>query len=227
MDHAGHFGQRCGPEDKPTRTIIGTALEKLGVEVILANSPQARGRVEQAFGTAQDRLVKGMRLARIATLEEANRYLEEQWIPFWNERFTVAPADPQAETSRRPLRRNRSRPVQDLVPNSPAGTATPAPVPTGVGRDRRVGIRTPLTATLCSPLTFRLARRTPASDPRPSTIPACFEAKIGGPRFLVLDLMELRRYVLSEDTADIPQSGKEGQNGHGEKARNLRSQARQ
>ena len=46
------------------------------------------------FGTAQDRLIKGMRLARIATLGEANRYLEEQWIPFWNERFTVAPADP-------------------------------------------------------------------------------------------------------------------------------------
>ena len=81
VDHASHFGQRCGPEDKPTRTIIGTALEKLGVEVVLANSPQAKGRVERMFGTAQDRLIKGMRLARIATLEEANRYLEEQWIP--------------------------------------------------------------------------------------------------------------------------------------------------
>ena len=81
VDHAGHFGQHSGPEDKRTRTIIGTALEKLGVEVILTNSPQAKGRVERTFGTAQDRLVNRMRLARITTLEEANRYLEEQWIP--------------------------------------------------------------------------------------------------------------------------------------------------
>ena len=62
--------------------------------MILANSPQAKGRVERTFGTAQDRLVKEMRLARITTLEAANRYLEERWVPFWNERFTVAPADP-------------------------------------------------------------------------------------------------------------------------------------
>ena len=94
VDHAGHFGQCLGPEGKRTRTIIGTALEKLGVEVILANSPQAKGRVERTFGTAQDRLVKEMRLARVTTLEAANRYLEERWVPFWNERFTVAPADP-------------------------------------------------------------------------------------------------------------------------------------
>ncbi len=94
VDHAGHFGQRLGPEGKRTRTIIGTALEKLGVEVVLANSPQAKGRVERTFGTAQDRLVKEMRLARVTTLEAANRYLEERWVPFWNERFTVAPADP-------------------------------------------------------------------------------------------------------------------------------------
>ena len=65
-------------------TKIGTVLEKLGVEVILANSPQAKGRVERTFGTAQDRLVKEMRLARVTTLEAANRYLEERWVPFWN-----------------------------------------------------------------------------------------------------------------------------------------------
>ena len=94
VDRAGHFGQCFGPEGKPTRTIIGAALEKLGVEVILANSPQAKGRVERTFGTAQDRLIKEMRLARVATIEAANRYLVEQWMPFRNERFAVAPADP-------------------------------------------------------------------------------------------------------------------------------------
>ena len=71
----------------------GAALEKLGVEVVLANSPQAKGRVERTFGTAQDRLIKEMRLARTATIEAANRYLVEQWMPFRNERFAVAPAD--------------------------------------------------------------------------------------------------------------------------------------
>ena len=94
VDRAGHFGQCFGPEGKPTRTIIGAALEKLGVEVILANSPQAKGRVERTFGTAQDRLITEMRLARIATIEAANRYLAEQWMPFRNERFAVAPAEP-------------------------------------------------------------------------------------------------------------------------------------
>lgn len=75
-----------------TETQMGRALRELGIEWIAAHSPQAKGRVERCFGTLQDRLVKGLRRARVASLEEANRYLEEQFLPEWNRRFTVEAA---------------------------------------------------------------------------------------------------------------------------------------
>jgi hypothetical protein len=58
-------------------TQIGRALGELNIVWIGAHSPQAKGRVERFFETAQDRLVKGMRLAGVKTIEEANRYLEK------------------------------------------------------------------------------------------------------------------------------------------------------
>lgn len=64
------------------------ALKELGVEVIHAHSPQAKGRVERFFGTLQDRLVKEMRLRGIGSLEEANLFLEEYW-PVFNRKFAV------------------------------------------------------------------------------------------------------------------------------------------
>jgi transposase len=67
------------------------ALKELGVEVIHALSPQAKGRVERLFGVLQDRLVKEMRLRGIRTKEEANAFLEE-YLPHYNARFTVCPA---------------------------------------------------------------------------------------------------------------------------------------
>jgi transposase len=73
-------------------TQIGRALEELQIVWIAAHSPQAKGRVEREFGTAQDRLVKGMRLAGIRTLEEANRYLNEEFLPWWNKNLAVVPA---------------------------------------------------------------------------------------------------------------------------------------
>ena len=73
----------------------------MGVEVILAGSPQAKGRVERSFGTAQDRLIKEMRVAGIDTLGGANRFLAEWWTPFWNDRFTVNSRDPM--DAHRPL----------------------------------------------------------------------------------------------------------------------------
>ena len=91
-DHAGHFGQRK-KDGKRTKSVIARGLEALSVELILRARPRRRGRIERTYGTAQDRLVKEMRVAGIATIEEANRFLEERWIPFWNERFAVAPAD--------------------------------------------------------------------------------------------------------------------------------------
>ncbi|MGH8378709.1 MAG: ISNCY family transposase [Gammaproteobacteria bacterium] len=75
------------------QTQIGRALQELGIEWIAAHSPQAKGRVERFFGTAQDRLVKGMRTAGVCSLEQAQRYLERVYLPMWNRRFTVEPAN--------------------------------------------------------------------------------------------------------------------------------------
>ena len=85
------------------RTQIGRALEELGIEWIPAHSPQAKGRVERCFGTLQDRLVKGLRLAGSCTLEQANAYLEEEFLPAWAARFTVEPAN--SSDAHRPLGR--------------------------------------------------------------------------------------------------------------------------
>ncbi len=68
------------------------AMKELGVELIMAGSPQAKGRVERSFGTHQDRLVKEMRLAEVSTLEEANRFLESYYLPKHNHKFAVVPA---------------------------------------------------------------------------------------------------------------------------------------
>jgi hypothetical protein len=75
-------------------TQIGRALQELGIVWQAAHSPQAKGRVERSFGTAQDRLVKGLRVAGARTAEEANRYLEEHFLPWWNQHLVVAPANP-------------------------------------------------------------------------------------------------------------------------------------
>jgi transposase len=82
-------------------TQIGRALGELGIVWIPAHSPQAKGRVERQFLTAQDRLVKGMRVAGVCTIEAANGYLEEEFLPWWNETLTVEPAT--AEDAHRPL----------------------------------------------------------------------------------------------------------------------------
>jgi hypothetical protein len=58
---------------------VGRALRELGVGSILAYSPQAKGRIERSFLTAQDRLVKQLRLARISMLKDANKFLETEY----------------------------------------------------------------------------------------------------------------------------------------------------
>ncbi len=82
-------------------TQIGRALQELGIVWIAAHSPQAKGRVERSFGTAQDRLVKGLRVAGARTLEEANRYLHQEFLPWWNQHLVVAPA--HSADAHRPL----------------------------------------------------------------------------------------------------------------------------
>ena len=87
--------------EPPPPTQIGRALRELNIVWIAAHSPQAKGRVERSFGTAQDRLVKGLRVARACTIEQANRYLETEFLPWWNQHLVVAPAT--AADSHRPL----------------------------------------------------------------------------------------------------------------------------
>lgn len=74
-------------------TQFGRAMKALSVELILANSPQAKGRVERCNGTLQDRLVKAMRLAGVSDIAAANRLLEESFLASFNERFTVPAAE--------------------------------------------------------------------------------------------------------------------------------------
>jgi transposase len=72
---------------------FGRALHELGVELLAAHSPQAKGRVERLFKTFQDRLGKELRLAKIATLTAANHFLDD-YLSRYNRRFTVPPAQP-------------------------------------------------------------------------------------------------------------------------------------
>jgi len=113
-DKASHFQtavktkrdeQRCGKDQEPLPpTQIGRALEELNIAWIAAHSPQAKGRIERFFETAQDRLVKGMRLAGVQTLAQANAYLEKEYLPWWNRNCTVVPAS--AEDAHRPLEKH-------------------------------------------------------------------------------------------------------------------------
>ena len=77
-------------QDAAALTQFGRAMRELGVELILAHSPQAKGRVERRHAVFQDRFVKALRLKQINTLESANAYLEGEYLDELNERFSVA-----------------------------------------------------------------------------------------------------------------------------------------
>ena len=81
---------------KPPPTQFGRALEPLGVALILANRPPAKGRVERMNGTLQDRLVKEMRLAGINDMESANRFLDGKYLQAFPRRFKREAASPVA-----------------------------------------------------------------------------------------------------------------------------------
>ena len=83
-------------------TQFGRMCTKLGIELIAANSPQAKGRVERMHGTHQDRLVKKLRLERIASHAEANAYLETEYLPEHNQRFARPAARPEDYHRRAP-----------------------------------------------------------------------------------------------------------------------------
>ena len=91
-DRHGIFeAHKKGQPDYAGETQFGRALAELGIGLIKARSPQAKGRVERSFGTAQDRWVKEMRLAKVKTIVAANALLE-RLLPDHNRRFGVAPA---------------------------------------------------------------------------------------------------------------------------------------
>lgn len=80
-------------EDSNGKTQFGRAMDELDIELIFANSPEAKGRVEKANQTLQDRLVKELRLQGISTMEEGNRFLPI-FIKYFNRRFAVIPKSP-------------------------------------------------------------------------------------------------------------------------------------
>lgn len=96
-DRGGHYfhtPKAGGKVDKTRLTQVGRALVQLGITHIPSYSPQARGRIERAFGTLQMRLPPELRLAGITTLGAANRFLKERFIPNHNARFAVPAAEP-------------------------------------------------------------------------------------------------------------------------------------
>ena len=93
-DRGSHFWltpKVGGKVDYHRRTQVGRALHELGVQMIPAYSPQARGRSERNFGTWQGRLPQELRLRQLRTLEAANRFLRDEYIAEFNRRFQVAP----------------------------------------------------------------------------------------------------------------------------------------
>jgi transposase len=89
--HYFHTPKAGEPVSKRLLTQVGRALAQLGIRHIAAYSPEARGRSERAFRTLQDRLPKELSLAGIATIEAANRFLADRYLPEHNAAFAIAP----------------------------------------------------------------------------------------------------------------------------------------
>ena len=108
VDKASHFKTtrhggihyNVNPEQEETQ--IERALDELDINIITANSPQAKGRIERLFGLFQDRLVKEMRLAGIKNYQEANKFLIGNFLPWYNKRFAQ-----KAESSYLPLPKDK------------------------------------------------------------------------------------------------------------------------
>lgn len=94
VDRAGIFGgpKRCNFSQ------VQRACEELGIEIIFANSPQGKGRIERAFDTLQDRLVPEFRLNNIDNINDANNYLSKCFMPnFWDKQIIVMPSNNESE----------------------------------------------------------------------------------------------------------------------------------
>jgi len=91
--HYWHTPEAGGKVDKQNLTQVGRAMQQLGIEMIPAYSPEARGRSERMFGTLQNRLPQELRSQGITTMDRANRYLKEVFIPAHNTRFRKPAAE--------------------------------------------------------------------------------------------------------------------------------------
>lgn len=109
VDKASHFkttrhgGLHYNIAQEQQDTQIERALEELGINVIPANSPQAKGRIEVTFRLFQDRLIKEMRLAGVKNYDEANKFLIQKFLPWYNSRFTH-----KAESAYMPLPKDKN-----------------------------------------------------------------------------------------------------------------------
>jgi len=86
-----HGGLYVNIKEDQEKTQMQRAWEELGINVIFAESPQAKGRIERLWGTFQDRLISELRLEGISSLEEANEYLDSVFLPKYNKKFTRKP----------------------------------------------------------------------------------------------------------------------------------------
>jgi len=96
-DRGSHYWntpEAGGKVDKGNLTQFGRAMRQLGIEMIPAYSPEARGRSERAFRTHQDRLVKELALAGITDMKQANVYILKVYLPAYNNEFSIAPEEP-------------------------------------------------------------------------------------------------------------------------------------
>lgn len=96
VDQAGHFGKRHSRtvylEWEKHLTHVEKAMQELGCKVLFASSPQAKGRIERMWNTFQDRLIPELRLSEVKRIPAANAYLQERFIPEFNQKFSVPPA---------------------------------------------------------------------------------------------------------------------------------------
>ena len=126
-DRGSHFWltPKAGGKVDPHRlTQVGRALRDLGVQMIPAYSPQARGRSERNFGTWQGRLPQELRLHGISTLAEANRFLREHYVAEFNSRFQVPCSAARHRLHRLPAPRPR---LDLLAPSSSVRSAATTP----------------------------------------------------------------------------------------------------
>lgn len=92
LDGAGYFGK----VDRDVETQIGRALEQLGSKALIAGSSEAKGKIERLWLTLQDRLIAELRFYQIKTIEEANIFLKKEFIPKFNQQFSVSPREKES-----------------------------------------------------------------------------------------------------------------------------------